>query len=126
MNDDVASITTERAPTPRAAYSQAHRRGNLLFLSGQVGLDPATQHVSESAGEQTAQALRNLTAVLEEAGSSWQDVASIRVYMTEREHYGEMNEVYETFVREPYPARTTVYCGLNPGYLVEIDLIAVL
>ncbi|WP_324649436.1 RidA family protein [Georgenia sp. H159] len=120
------AISTEEAPTPRAAYSQAVRRGPLLFLSGQVGTDPRTGRlVSENVAEQTRQTLANLGAVLAAANSSWSDVVSVRVYLVDQADYREMNAVYDAAMVRPYPARTTVYCGLNPGNRVEMDLVAV-
>jgi len=121
------SITTDAAPTPRANYSQALRRGPFLFLSGQVGTDPRTGTlVSEDVGEQTRQTIANLGAVLEAAGASWADVVSVRVYLVDTADYPAMNTVYNDAVHEPYPARTTIYCGLNPGNRVEIDAVAML
>lgn len=121
------AITTDGAPTPRAAYSQAVRAGRLLFLSGQVGVDPRTGTlVSDDVGEQTRQTLANLKAVLAAAGASWSDVVSVRVYLVDRVHYPQMNVVYDAAMTAPYPARTTIYCGLNPGNLVEMDAVAVL
>ena len=76
-------------------------------------------------GEQTQQALQNVQAVLEEAGSGFDDVVMLRVYLTRKEDFAEMNAVYEKFVSEPYPARTTVFVGLAEGLLVEIDALAV-
>jgi 2-iminobutanoate/2-iminopropanoate deaminase len=120
------AVSTGDAPTPRAAYSQAVRRGPLLVLSGQVGTDPRTGRlVGDDVGEQTRQALDNLGSVLQAAGSSWSDVVSVRVYLVDRADYAAMNAVYDAAMVEPYPARTTVYCGLNPGNKVEIDAVAV-
>lgn len=119
-------ITTTGAPTPRAAYSQAVRHGSLLFLSGQVGTDPAVGRlVSDDVAEQTRQTLANLSAVLEAAGASWADVVSVRVYLVDQADYGAMNAVYDAAMTAPFPARTTIYCGLNPGNRVEMDAVAV-
>lgn len=121
------SITTDAAPTPRANYSQALRREPFLFLSGQVGTDPRTGTlVSDDVGEQTRQTIANLGAVLEAAGASWADVVSVRVYLVDTADYAAMNAAYNAAVHEPYPARTTIYCGLNPGNRVEIDAVAML
>ncbi|MEE6287332.1 RidA family protein [Georgenia sp. MJ173] len=119
------AVATAGAPTPRAAYSQALRRGPFLFLSGQVGTDPRTgQLVSADVGDQTRQTLANLEAVLTAAGGSWSDVVSMRVYLVDQADYRAMNAVYDAVVVAPYPARTTIYCGLNPGNRVEIDAVA--
>jgi 2-iminobutanoate/2-iminopropanoate deaminase len=121
------AIWTKDAPPPRASYSQGIRRGNLLFLAGQVGTDVATGRlVGDSVQEQTPQALLNLEHVLTAAGARWRDVVSVRVFLTDTEDYEPMNECYNAAVKEPFPVRTTVYCGLNPGVKVEFDAIAVL
>lgn len=120
-------VATAEAPTPRAAYSQAVRCGSLLFLSGQVGTDPGTgRPVSEDVGTQTRQALENLRSVLLAAGASMGDLVSVRVYLVDTGDYAAMNAAYDAAMVEPYPARTTIYCGLNPGNKVEIDGVAVL
>ena len=69
--------------------------------------------------------MTNLQAVLEEAGSSLADVVMLHIYLTEEGHFREMNSVLGKFLSEPFPARTTVYVGLSPGMLVEIDALAV-
>lgn len=121
------AVSTDGAPTPRARYSQARRRGAFLFLSGQVGTDPRSGRlVGEDVGDQTRQTLKNLTAVLEAAGATWADVVSVRVYLVETADYAAMNAVYDAAMVAPYPARTTIYCGLNPGNRVEIDAVAML
>jgi len=121
------AITTDKAPKPAANYSPAVRKGNIVQVAGQVPFDPATgEIVGATVGEQTRQVFANLEALLTEAGSGWQDVVMVRAYLTDREHFGAFNEVYNELMPQPYPARTTVYCGLAAGLLVEIDLLAVL
>ncbi|MCW2860520.1 MAG: tdcF [Actinoallomurus sp.] len=125
MSDKIA-VSTAKAPPPAAAYSQGVRKGGILQVAGQVPVDPATGLiVGETVGEQTQQALENVRAVLQEAGSGFEDVVMLRVYLTRREDFAAMNAVYEQYVREPYPARTTVFVGLAEGLLVEIDALAV-
>jgi reactive intermediate/imine deaminase len=123
-------IRTESAPTPVAAFSQGVRIGNVVQVAGQVGMDPATgQLAGTSVGEQARQTLANVAAVLEAGGASFDDVAMVRVYLTDTAHFDELNTVYGEFmssrVSTPYPARTTVYVGLPAGLLVEIDALAV-
>ncbi|MQA07532.1 MAG: RidA family protein [Pseudonocardiaceae bacterium] len=121
------AISTENAPKPVAQYAQAVRKGNVLQIAGQVGFDPKTgQPAGTSVAEQTTQVFRNIEAVLAAAGASMNDVVMMRAYLTDTAHFGEFNEVYNALVREPHPARTTVYVGLPPGLLVEIDALAVL
>ncbi|ASU78535.1 reactive intermediate/imine deaminase [Actinopolyspora erythraea] len=121
-------VTTSNAPTPPAGVplSQAVCKGNLVQVSGQTGVDPTTgRPVSDSVAEQTEQALRNVFAILEEAGAGVEDVLMLRVYLTDVTHFAEMNQTYARVVGDPYPARTTVYVGLPPHLLVEIDALAV-
>jgi reactive intermediate/imine deaminase len=125
MTNKIA-FSTAKAPKPAAAYSQGVRKGGMLQVAGQVPVDPATGLiVGDTVGEQTRQALENVRAVLEEAGAGYEDVIMLRVYLTRREDFAEMNAVYEGYVREPFPARTTVFVGLAEGLLVEIDALAV-
>jgi 2-iminobutanoate/2-iminopropanoate deaminase len=125
MTDKIA-IRTAKAPKPAAAYSQGVRKGGILQVAGQVPVDPATgEIVGETVGEQTRQALENVRAVLDEAGAGFGDVVMLRVYLTRREDFAPMNAVYEEFVSDPFPARTTVFVGLAEGLLVEIDALAV-
>lgn len=120
-------IHTESAPRPIAKFSQGVRKGNIVQVAGQVAFDAETGSiVGDSVKEQTAQTLRNVAAVLEAAGASFDDVVMLRVYLTDTAHFGEMNEAYGEFMTEPYSARTTVYVGLPAGLLVEIDALAVL
>jgi 2-iminobutanoate/2-iminopropanoate deaminase len=120
------AVTTAKAPRPVASYSQAVRKGNVLALAGQGGIDAGTgELVGPGVAEQTRQALQNLQYVLEEAGASWDDVISVRVFVTDHAEFAGMNEVYGEFFAAPYPARTTVFCRLAPGMKVEIDALAV-
>jgi reactive intermediate/imine deaminase len=121
------AISTENAPKPVAAYAQASRKGNILQVAGQVAVNTATGAVAgETVAEQTRQTFKNLEAVLEAAGASFDDVVMVRVYLTDTGHFREFNETYNKLLEEPYPARTTVYVGLPAGLLVEIDVLAVL
>ncbi|MFI9534435.1 RidA family protein [Nocardia fusca] len=120
-------ITTENAPSTSAPLSQGIRKGPVLQVSGQLPFDPETGAVvGTTVAEQTAQVLRNITAVLDAAGASPDDVVMLRVHLTTPAHLHELNEAYAAAVGEPFPARTTVYMQLPPGLLVEIDALAVL
>ncbi|WP_275562333.1 Rid family hydrolase [Streptomyces sp. 5-6(2022)] len=120
-------ITTENAPALPAPLSQGIRKGPVLQVSGQLPLDPDSgEVVGTTVAEQTAQTLRNVTAVLKEGGAGLEDVVMLRVYLTDPAHLAEMNEAYATAVGVPFPARTTVYMHLPPGLLVEVDALAVL
>lgn len=120
-------VTTEHAPTLAAPLSQGIRKGPLLQVAGQLPLAPGTgEIVGTTVAEQTAQVLRNVTAVLKAGGAGLEDVVMLRVYLTDPAHLAELNEAYATAVGEPFPARTTVYMPLPPGMLVEVDALAVL
>ncbi|MGW1816651.1 RidA family protein [Streptomyces sp. NPDC002125] len=120
-------VTTENAPALPAPLSQGIRKGPIVQVSGQLPFDPATGAVvGTTVAEQTAQTLRNVTAVLEAAGAGPEDVVMLRVHLTDPAHLPELNEAYAEAVGEPFPARTTVYMQLPPGLLVEIDALAVL
>jgi 2-iminobutanoate/2-iminopropanoate deaminase len=114
------------APLP-VPLSPGIRKGNILQVAGQVGVDPASGDLAgTTVAEQTRQVLRNVEAVLAAAGASFTDVVMLRVYLTDTAHFAELNETYAELVPRPYPARTTVYVGLPPGLFVEIDALAVL
>lgn len=115
---------TTDAPAPAGPYSQSVRIGDLVSCSGQAGIAPDGR-VVEGIEAQTAQAFRNIAAALEAVGSTLDEVAHVRVYLTEVGQFAAMNGVYESVFDAPYPARTTVYVGLPPGLLVEIDAVAV-
>lgn len=119
-------IATDKAPQPVANYSQATRVGDLVFLAGQGGFDPATGKLAgPDMASQTRQALTNLKEVLAAAGLDFSHIVSIRYFITEHRLFPEMNAVHATFFPEPpFPARTTVTTGLGPDMVVEIDAIA--
>lgn len=120
------AYSSPNAPAPAAKYSPAVRKGNMLQVSGQVGFDPSGKLVGESVDAQTRQAFANVNTLLAEAGASIDDVIMLRVYLTDPAHFAEMNAAFAEFVTEPFSARTTVFTGLAPGVLVEIDALAVL
>jgi len=120
-------IATEKAPAAVGPYSQAIRGGDLVFTAGQLAIDPATGKLVEGGiEEQTRQVLRNISAVLEAAGSSLDRVAKTTVFLKDMGDFKAMNQVYgEFFANEP-PARSTVEVSdLALRALVEIDAIAV-
>ncbi|MEV6288303.1 RidA family protein [Kribbella sp. NPDC051770] len=133
MSDKTAVSTTD-APAPMPVFSQGVRKGNLLQVSGQGSVDPATgQFVNEGdVKAQTTRVLQNIEAILKAGGATFDDVVMLRVYLTERELFAPMNEAYAEFVgpRCPsgvLPSRTTVFTGLPlEPMLVEIDALAAL
>ncbi|MEV8055958.1 RidA family protein [Streptomyces antimycoticus] len=127
------AITPATHTTPPAKFSHGVKKGNVLQVAGQVGFGPAVPGqaptpVGPTLREQTLQTLRNVQAVLEEGGASWEDAMMVRVYLTDTGHFAEFNEIYNEFfagLKEAPAARTTVYVGLPAGLLVEIDALAV-
>ncbi|MFB7291769.1 RidA family protein [Actinacidiphila glaucinigra] len=128
------AITPAGHTTPPARFSHGVRKGSILQVAGQVGFGPAVPGqapapVGPGLREQTLQTLANVQAVLEEGGSSWEDVVMIRVYLTDTAHFPEFNALFDEFfagLKGAPAARTTVYVGLPAGLLVEIDALAVL
>lgn len=120
------AISTRSAPAAIGPYSQAIRSGNLLFISGQIPIDPETGKVVEGdAAVQTARVLQNLSAILEAAGSSFAQVVKATVYLRDMADFTMMNEVYARFFGDCPPARATVGVSRLPRDVsVEIDLIA--
>ena len=114
------------APEPIGPYSQAVEAGGMLFLSGQIPVDPATGDVVEGGvREQTRRVLENLTAVLSAAGCSVKDVVKVNLYITDMGDFPEINGVYEQYFREDPPARACVeVSGLPRGVMVEAELVA--
>jgi 2-iminobutanoate/2-iminopropanoate deaminase len=118
-------ILTDKAPKPIGPYSQAVRCGNLLFLSGQIPLDPKTGKLAQGVEAETRQVFENLKAVLEAAGSSLDKVLKVGVYMTNLAEFAVMNAVYESYLSTNPPARSTIQVAALPkGVSVEIDVIA--
>ena len=120
------AVSSDAAPRAIGPYSQAVRAGSLLFVSGQIPLDPATGAMVE--GDIAAQARRvfaNLEAILEAAGASFANVVRTTVYLADMNDFAAVNEVYGTYFTAPFPARATVQAARLPrDARVEIDLIA--
>jgi 2-iminobutanoate/2-iminopropanoate deaminase len=118
-------ISTDLAPAPLGPYSQAIRAGDLVFVAGQVGIDPETsEKVAGGIVEQGAQTMENIKAILEVAGASLDDVVKTTVHVSDLGMFPEFNAVYERYFSEPRPVRTTVESGLPGGFLVEVDVVA--
>ena len=120
-------IATTNAPAAIGPYSQAIQVGNMLFASGQLGIDPATGNFVEGAvKEQTAQAFKNVKAILTEAGLDISDVVKTTVFLADMGDFGAMNEVYASQFEGAFPARSAVAVKTLPkNGLVEIEVIAV-
>lgn len=120
------AVSTESAPKAIGPYSQAIRAGSLLFVSGQVPIDPATGHLVEGdIAVQTRRVLQNLGAILDAAGLSFDHVVRTTVFLTDMNDFAAMNEVYATRFASPAPARSTVQVARLPkDARIEIDAIA--
>ncbi len=120
-----AALYTENAPEPIGPYSQAVQCGDYVFMSGQIGLDPATGNLSGTAAGEARQAMENLRAVLLEADLDFPDVVQTRIYLVDLADFDAVNAVYAGYLQEPYPARATVQvAGLPKGARVEIEMVA--
>ena len=119
-------ISTPNAPGAIGPYSQAIKVGELLFLSGQLGIDPKTGEITGDVAAQTKQALTNAKAILEAAGSAMDKVIKTTVFLSDIGNFAAMNEIYGTFFTEgSYPARSAFEVAALPkGGLVEIELVA--
>lgn len=123
---DKQVISTTSAPGAIGPYSQGIQLGDLVFTSGQLGLVPETGQFAEGVEAQAAQALRNVKAVLEAAGSALDKVVKTTVFLKDMNDFAKVNEVYGSFFAEPYPARSAVEVARLPkDGLVEIEVIAV-
>jgi len=118
-------IRTDKAPSPAAAYEQAVRSGDLIFVSGQIASDPVTgQIIPGKLEDQVTQALRNIEAILVAAGTDRRAVVRCGVFLADLNDFAAMNRAYAEFFGDSLPARTTVQAGLG-SLRVEIDAIAV-
>ena len=120
-------IQTDKAPAAVGPYSQAVETNGTLYISGQVPLDPATGKVVPGGiREQTLQVMKNIGAILEEAGYGYGDVVKSTCLLSDMSHFAAMNEVYASFYRDDQPARAAFAVRELPlGVLVEIESIAV-
>ena len=121
-----AVISTPHAPSAIGTYSQAVRCGNTIYLSGQIGLDPATMQLVEGFDAQVKRVFDNLQAVAIAAGASLEDAARVTIYLTDLAHFAKVNETMAAYFRQPYPARAAVgVASLPRGALIEADAILV-
>jgi len=120
------AIHTDNAPKAIGPYSQAVRAGDLLFVSGQIPIDPATGSLAQGIEEQTHQVLKNLSAILQEAGLTVRNVVKTTVYLTDMGNFATVNGIYaQYFTEQPLPARAAVQVSRLPRDVqVEIELIA--
>lgn len=120
-------IYTDKAPAPIGPYSQAVQTGNMLFISGQIPIDPATnQLVIGNISDEARQVMHNLEALLSASGFSFENVVKASIFLSDMNHFAEVNEIYGSYFKSNFPARETVaVLGLPKNVNVEISLIAV-
>jgi len=119
-------ITTSNGPAPIGPYSQAVQTGNMLFVSGQVCIDPITGNLkNKDIQEETHQVMHNLKAILQEAGMDFSHVVKTTIFITDMHQFGEINTVYGKYFDREFPARETVQVSALPRFVnVEISMIA--
>jgi len=125
---DKSIITTTHAPAPIGPYNQAVQAGNLLFISGQICIDPASGNLkNRDIQEETHQVMHNLKAILQQAGMGFRNVVKTSIFLTDMNRFAEINEVYGKYFDGNFPARETVQVSALPKFVnVEISMIAVL
>ncbi len=128
MAEDKQIIRTERAPAAIGTYSQAVKAGRMVFVSGQIPLDPVSmQLVGDDVRAQIRQSFENLAAVAEASGGSLADAVRVTIYLVDLAHFPAVNEIMAQYFDEPYPARAAIGVAQLPkDSLVEIDAILML
>ena len=123
---DIKRLQTPDAPTPAGHYSQATVYNGLVFVAGQLSIDPATgEHKLDSIEQQTEQALNNVHAILKAAGSDWDRVLKMNISVADINLWEAVNKVYSRILGEHRPARAVIPCGpLHYGFLIEIEAVA--
>ncbi len=122
----IEHIQTDKAPAAVGPYSQGTMAGNLVFVSGSLGIDPETGKLKDDFTEQVRQALQNISAILGSAGLGMKDVVKTTVFLKDLSLFGKFNEIYRNYFGETKPARSTVEVSRLPlDAMVEIEAIAV-
>jgi len=120
-------IATDNAPGAIGPYSQAVRIGDMLYTSGQLGMNPATGEFPSTVEEQAKQSLNNVKAILEAAGGHMGQIVKTTVFLKDMNDFAQVNAVYSTFFEQPYPARSAVEVARLPkDALIEIEVVAFL
>jgi reactive intermediate/imine deaminase len=120
-------ISTENAPKAIGTYSQAIKKNNIVFLSGQIGLDPKTMELVDGIENQINQVFKNLLSVIEAAGGKKSDIVKLNIFLTDLSHFVMVNEIMEQYFDSSYPARAAVGVAQLPkGALIEADGFLVL
>lgn len=121
-------IYTDKAPKPIGPYSQAIKIGNFIFLSGQIGIDPKTNElVSGGIEKETRQIFENVINILKSVNAGLSDIIKVNIYLKNLDDFKKVNEIYQEYFKENFPARTTIGgVTLPKNALIEIDVIAYL
>jgi len=121
-------INTPDAPAPIGPYNQAVKAGNMLFISGQIALDPASgELVTDDLAKETNLVMKNLKAILQQAGAGFEAVVKTNIFLSDMSLFAQVNEIYGSYFTSDFPARETVAVkGLPKGVNVEISMIAYL
>ncbi len=118
-------VSAKNAPKEIGAYSNAIKVGNMVFVSGQLPVNPETGLIPEGIQAQTMQVIENVRNILADAGATLDNVVKTTVFLADMSYFAEMNEVYSEFFSQPYPARSAVAVKALPkGALVEIEVLA--
>ncbi|TRM10863.1 RidA family protein [Lentibacillus cibarius] len=118
------AIHTNHAPNALGPYSQAIQAGDFIYISGQIGINPETGAIEEGIEKQTKQVMANLKAILTEADADFANVVKFTIYVASIDDFATVNEIYGSYLSEPYPARATIeVSGLPKGARIEMDAI---
>ena len=120
-------VVAEKGAPPQGIYSPAIvASGTVAYISGQGPVDPQSGQLQlGSFAQQAKLTFDNITTLLEAAGTSWEHVVKVGVFLADLKDFGEMNDIYKAYLTEPYPARTTVQAVLPAGMLIEVDCMAI-
>lgn len=124
MSNTKNIIATDNAPAAVGTYSQAVRTGDLVFISGQIPLDPQTMTLKEGFAEQTHQVFKNLKAIVEAAGGTMDQIIKVNIFVMDLDNFATLNEIMAEYFTQPYPARAAVQvAGIPKGAEVEMEAI---
>ena len=122
----IEAIEADKAPAAIGPYSQSVRAGNLIFVSGQIPVNPSDGAIPETIGNQARQAFENLKSIIEAAGSNLSNVVKTTVFIKNMNDFAQINGIYAEFFSKPFPARSCVEVSALPkGVLIEIEAVAV-
>lgn len=120
----VKEVHSDKAPAAIGPYSQAIEAGDFIYVSGQMGVDPKTGEAPEGIEGQTKQVMENIQAILTEAGVDFSQAVKFTIYLDSMDSFGVVNDIYGSYLKEPYPARATVEVSRLPkDVLVEMDVV---